>query len=435
MVEQNVPQAQAGESGIQQPPYGFGGSPSAYQPIGGYQSFQQPLTQGPAMQQNPAQQNPAQQNPAQPQQNPGQQNLAQPTGQQNLTQPNPPQQGQLQQNPAQLQQNPGQQNFAQQQNPGQQNSGQQGQIHQNPAQQQTPVQSPAQQDLTQNPMQQIPGQQGASQHPLTQGTPQGAGQQPQSGGVQQRTQQPQAGGTQSWYQSTLAGTPPSQGSAQPTGQGVSAQFGAASSAQPSQSQQLQGAGQPPFGTPTSAGPYGSQSAMMQSPATSTIQGPSIQAPVSEFSASDTAATQFQAASSPTGSQQQPSVVQQAPTGGSAYEQSVPQELRAAVGGLDQLANVAEWAETRFAQQGNGDASRACEDVHDRAHTATDFILRGSPFAVSAARELQATIGGAMQELQRHQTPEAQEVLNRAQQANQLLEAAISRLDPAGSATQ
>lgn len=383
MVEQNVPQAQAGGLGIQQPPYGFGGGQSGYQPIGGqpYQTFQQPLTQELAMQQNPGQQ----------QQNPGWQN----SGQQSIGQQSP-----IQQNPAQ--QSPNQQ----QQTPGWQNQGQQG-IGQ------------------QNPMQQNPAQQNQAQQP-----PQRVGQQSQSGGMQQRTEQPQTRATQSWYQSTLAGTPSSLGSAQQTGQGASSQFGPSSAGQPYQSQQ-QGTGQPQFAPSTSAGPYGGQSAMMQSPTMATAQGPSIQSPVSEFSASDTAGTQFQTASGP---QRQATESHQAPTGGSGYEQAVGQELRAAVGGLDQLANVAEWAETRFAQQGNADASRACEDVHDRAHMAADFILRGSPFAASAARELQATIGGAMQELQRHSTPEAQEVLTRAQQANQLLEEAILRLSPAGSAS-
>ena len=238
--------------------------------------------------------------------------------------------------------------------------------------------------------QQNPGQQGAGQQPLTQQNPQRVEQQSQFGGAQQRTQQPP------------------------------------------QSQSLQGSGQPQFTAPASAGPYGSQSAMLQSP---TTYGPSVQSPVSELSAGDTAGTQLPAGSSPARPQWQSAESHQAPIGGNGYEQAIAQELRAAVDGLDQLANVAEWAETRFAQQGNADASRACEDIHDRAHTTADFILRGSPFAASAARELQETIGGAMQELQRHPTPESQDVRNRAQQANQLLDAAVSRLTPAGSATQ
>jgi hypothetical protein len=172
--------------------------------------------------------------------------------------------------------------------------------------------------------------------------------------------------------------------------------------------------------------------MIQSPTMATTQGPSVQGQGSEFSAGDTAGTQFRTASS-AGPQWQATEAHQAPSSPSRYEQAIAQELRAAVDGLDQLANAAEWAGTRFAQQGAPDASRACGDVHDRAHTVADFILRGSPFAASAARELQATISGATQELQQHSTSEAQEVLTRAQQANQLLEGAIPRL--AASATQ
>lgn len=315
-------------------------------------------------------------------------------------------------------------------------------MQQNPGQQQPAQQIPAQQQSNpmQSPGQQTPAQQQSTQQVPAQQNPQEVEQRSQSGGAQQQMQQPQTGAGQSGYQSTLINTPSNPRSAQLTGHGASAQSGVASSthssvaspAQPYQSQQLQGAGQPQFTTPTSAGPYGSQSAMIQSPTVAPTQGPSVQGQGSEFSAGGTAGTQFRTASS-AGPQWQATEAHQAPSSPSGYEQAIAQELRAAVDGLDQLANAAEWAGTRFAQQGAPDASRACEDVHDRSHTVADFMLRGSPFAASAARELQATIAGATQELQQHSTSEAQEVLTRAQQANQLLEGAIPRLT--ASATQ
>jgi hypothetical protein len=401
MAEQNIPQSQAGVSSIQQPVYGFAGGQSGAQPTGSQpsQAVQQPPTQASAMQQNPVQQSPIQQNPVQQQPSLFQQIPAQ--QQQNPTQ----------QSPAQQQQNPAQQIY------GQQNPTQQSQITQNPAQQNPFQQNPAQQQqspVTQNPVQGNVAQQ----------NPQGI--ERQSGGLQQ----PQAG--QSWYQSTLTGTQSAASGEQSTGQVASQPTTTAPSPQPFQSQQPQGAGQPQFDTPTSTGPYGSQSAMMQSPTMAPIQGPSVQSPVSEFSASETGGAQLQMAAGP---QLQSTAAQQAPapTSGNSYEQAVAQELRAAVDGLSQLANVAEWAGPRLAQQGNADASRACEDVHDRAHVAADFILRGSPFAASAASELQATIGGAIQELQRHSSSEAREVLAQAQQASQQLDRAIARLNPAGTA--
>ena len=115
----------------------------------------------------------------------------------------------------------------------------------------------------------------------------------------------------------------------------------------------------------------------------------------------------------------------------AYEQAIAPEIRVAIDAVDRLANVCEWAETRFAGRGDVGASRACEDVHDRAHETADFILRGSPYAGSAATELLSTIRSAMQELQRQTTPEAQEVLQYAQQADQLLESAIPNLTATG----
>lgn len=118
----------------------------------------------------------------------------------------------------------------------------------------------------------------------------------------------------------------------------------------------------------------------------------------------------------------------------AYEQAIAPELRVAIDAVDRLANVCEWAETRFAGRGEVGASRACEDVHDRAHETADFILRGSPYAGSAATELRSTIRSAMQELQRQTTPEAQEVLQYAQQADQLLESAIPNLTATGAAS-
>ena len=115
----------------------------------------------------------------------------------------------------------------------------------------------------------------------------------------------------------------------------------------------------------------------------------------------------------------------------AYKRAIAPELRVAIDAVDRLANVCEWAETRFAGRGEVGASRACEDVHDRAHETTDFILRGSPYAGSAATELRSTIRSAMQELQQQTTPEAQEVLQYAQQADQLLESAIPNLTATG----
>lgn len=118
----------------------------------------------------------------------------------------------------------------------------------------------------------------------------------------------------------------------------------------------------------------------------------------------------------------------------AYKRAIAPELRVAIDAVDRLANVCEWAETRFAGRGEVGASRACEDVHDRAHETTDFILRGSPYAGSAATELLSTIRSAMQELQRQTTPEAQEVLQYAQQADEMLESAIPNLTATGAAS-
>ena len=118
----------------------------------------------------------------------------------------------------------------------------------------------------------------------------------------------------------------------------------------------------------------------------------------------------------------------------AYKQAIAPELRVAIDAVDRLANVCEWAETRFAGRGDVGASRACEDVHDRAHETADFILRGSPYAGSAATELRSTIRSAMQELQRQTTPEAQEVLQYAQQADEMLESAIPNLTATGAAS-
>ena len=124
---------------------------------------------------------------------------------------------------------------------------------------------------------------------------------------------------------------------------------------------------------------------------------------------------------------------QSPAGTGEYERAVAPELRAAIEGVNRLANVCEWAETRFAERGDVGASRACEDVHDRAHEAADFVLRGSPYAASAVDELRSTIRSAIQELQRHATPEAQEVQQYAQQADRLLESGLPKLAPAGGA--
>lgn len=114
--------------------------------------------------------------------------------------------------------------------------------------------------------------------------------------------------------------------------------------------------------------------------------------------------------------------------GGQYEQSVPQEVRAAVEDLNHLNNVLGWAQTRLAQRGNGSAARACEDVHDSATMTKHFMLRDSPFASGAVRELQQTLNGASQELQQHSDEsEVQEILSRIQQTNGSIEQSIPRL--------
>ncbi|WP_336023494.1 hypothetical protein [Halobellus salinisoli] len=136
----------------------------------------------------------------------------------------------------------------------------------------------------------------------------------------------------------------------------------------------------------------------------------------------------QSSQQPGASEWSPTAGQQTMLLGSQYEQSVPQEVRAAIEDVNHLNNVLDWAKTRLTQRGNGSAARACEDVHDCAEMTKEFMLRDSPFASGAARELQRTIQGASRELQQHSNePEIQEVLSRIQQTNGSIEQSIPRL--------
>ena len=129
-----------------------------------------------------------------------------------------------------------------------------------------------------------------------------------------------------------------------------------------------------------------------------------------------------------GAERSESAGQQSMLIGGQYEQSVPQEVRTAVEDLNHLNNVLGWAKTRLAQRGNGSAARACDDVHDCAQMTKHFMLRDSPFATGAVRELQQTINGASQELQQFGSePEVQEVLSRIQQTNGSIEQSLPRL--------
>ena len=239
----------------------------------------------------------------------------------------------------------------------------------------TPNQPTQQSQLTQQPVQQQPTQQPGQQQPTQQPVQQEPVQQPgqQQPVQQQLTQQP--------------------GQQQPVQQLAD---------QPTQGSQF--AQQPTVGT------QGSEFGLLG-------QGPNADAGQQ---------LQFEGAQS-TGTTRQ-----QGPNG--AYKRAIAPELRVAIDAVDRLANVCEWAETRLAGRGEVGASRACEDVHDRAHETTDFILRGSPYAGSAATELRSTIRSAMQELQQQTTPESQEVLQYAQQADQLLESAIPNLTATGAAS-
>ena len=99
--------------------------------------------------------------------------------------------------------------------------------------------------------------------------------------------------------------------------------------------------------------------------------------------------------------------------GSQYEQSVPREVRTAIEDMNHLDNVLGWAKTRLSERGNASAARACEDLHDSAQMTKQFMLRESPFASAAVRELQQTIQGTTQELQQSPgEPEIQEVAER-----------------------
>lgn len=118
-----------------------------------------------------------------------------------------------------------------------------------------------------------------------------------------------------------------------------------------------------------------------------------------------------------------------------YEQSFAPELQSLIASLDQLANVSEWAESRLVQQGHAAAARACEDLHESAETTRDFVLRESPFAASTADECGQILQGAIQELQSAPAPEAREVLSRAQQAAQQLEASRAYLPQAVGMTR
>jgi hypothetical protein len=163
------------------------------------------------------------------------------------------------------------------------------------------------------------------------------------------------------------------------------------------------------------------------------QAPAVQTPGSELSYGGAQGTNVSMTQQSPQEMEQSAATHQGPSLGGEYERTVTPELRAVVDSVDRLANVCEWAEARFAGQGRAGASRACEDIHDRAHETVDFILRGSPFAASAADELRTTIRGALQEIQQHATPEAQEIQQYAQQTDQLLESGLPQLaSPFGS---
>jgi len=207
--------------------------------------------------------------------------------------------------------------------------------------------------------------------------------------------------------------PTSQQGIQPTSQQVTQQ----PMGQPAVQQPQPSAG--PQSSLTVEGPLGTEVTSVPSVAPSTSQTGMVEA-------SQPAAAPAPAI--PAGQQAaQPAPAPAASTAG--YEESFGPELRSLIGSMNQLANVSEWAESRLTQQGYAAAARACEDVHESADQAKDFILRGSPFSASAVDEFGRVLLGAIQEFQGSAAPEAQEVLRHAQQTAQQLDASRAYLQP------
>jgi hypothetical protein len=135
-------------------------------------------------------------------------------------------------------------------------------------------------------------------------------------------------------------------------------------------------------------------------------------------------------------QQAPGQVQQMVPRSGRYEQAIPTEVRAAIGELDELANVSQWAQTRLIQRDNAGGCRACDDIHDSAMAAKEFMLRESPFAASFVEEAKRLIEMAAQELQQHAgEPEIQETRDQARQTADALQSSLQWLanNEAGSA--
>jgi hypothetical protein len=116
--------------------------------------------------------------------------------------------------------------------------------------------------------------------------------------------------------------------------------------------------------------------------------------------------------------------------GQRFQESVPQEVQAAVMDLDRLETVLEWLKSSAG--GHGPVTERADDIATIAHLEKKLMLRGSPFAEPIGRAVQQTIQQGIQEFQQHgSAPGVQEVVSQAQQSLQSIDQALGRLQQSG----
>lgn len=118
--------------------------------------------------------------------------------------------------------------------------------------------------------------------------------------------------------------------------------------------------------------------------------------------------------------------------GQRFNESVPQEVQAAVSDLDRLETVCEWLKDRATEKGRPRLAQRADDISHIAQLEKQLLLRNSPFAQPIGQAVQQTIQQGVQEFQaRASEPEVQDAIAQAQQTINNISQALSRVQQMG----
>jgi len=118
--------------------------------------------------------------------------------------------------------------------------------------------------------------------------------------------------------------------------------------------------------------------------------------------------------------------------GQRFQESVPQEVQAAVSDLGRLETVCEWLNSVATERGRPRVAARAADIANIAHLEKKLVLRQSPFAEPIGQAAKQTIQQGIQELQQHASePEVQEALSEMQQNLNTLSQVVGRVQQWG----